>query len=39
MIYELRTHTIRPGCEQSVADATKLHIEIFGDSCGRLEGC
>ena len=39
MIYELRTHTIRPGCEQSVADATKLLLEIRGDSCGKLEGC
>lgn len=39
MIYELRTHTIRPGCEQFVADAAKLLIEIRGDSCGKLEGC
>lgn len=39
MIYELRTHTIRPGSEHLVADATKLLIEIRGDSCGKLEGC
>lgn len=39
MIYELRTHTIRPGSETTAADATKLLLEIRGDSCGKLEGC
>ncbi len=39
MIYEFRTHTIRPGCEGIVAEATELLMEIRGDSCGKLEGC
>ena len=39
MIYELRTHTIRPGSEQFVADAVQLLKEVRGDSCGKLEGC
>ncbi len=38
MIYELRTHTIRPGNEQTVVDAGKQIKEIRGDSCGTLEG-
>ncbi|MDE0308712.1 MAG: NIPSNAP family protein [Acidiferrobacterales bacterium] len=38
MIYELRTHTIRPGSEQHVVDAGKRIKEIRGDSCGTLEG-
>lgn len=39
MIHELRTHTIRPGGERIVTDATELVKEIRGDSCGKLEGC
>ena len=38
MIYELRTHTIRPGSERIVVDAANSLVEIRGDKFGKLEG-